>query len=285
MKPFGGPADLNPVAFDPERDLSFPGEFPFTRGIQPTMYRGRLWTMRQYAGFGTASESNRRYRYLLSQGFAADHWIVTAWSRTYGTTADALLPYLHPDVEFVEHRPFHQLSGGAEALLRSADAPNRGTAMVTQVLRVTERGALFERVETEPGAPKPSLWQRVKASIAPRMAGTAIDRYVTPEHFPVFLGYRRMWRGTSQAAIGTPDPPTVLAGTWLGGTALDRFVAFWGRVRRAVFHSFTRFEIEVVDRHRADRTFAGTLELKDFEWKLIGLTISGALAPKPQSQP
>src|SRR5690349_12781012 len=48
--------------------LGFPGEFPFTRGIQPTMYRGRLWTMRQYAGFGTASESNQRYRYLLSQG-------------------------------------------------------------------------------------------------------------------------------------------------------------------------------------------------------------------------
>jgi len=54
--------------FDPERDLGYPGTFPFTRGIQPTMYRGRLWTMRQYAGFGTASESNRRYRYLLSQG-------------------------------------------------------------------------------------------------------------------------------------------------------------------------------------------------------------------------
>src|SRR5918994_7399039 len=45
-----------------------PGVFPFTRGIQPTMYRGRLWTMRQYAGFGTAAESNRRYHYLLSQG-------------------------------------------------------------------------------------------------------------------------------------------------------------------------------------------------------------------------
>src|ERR687894_112009 len=52
-----------------DRDRAdFPGEFPFTRGIQPTMYRGRLWTMRQYAGFGTAAESNRRYRYLLSQG-------------------------------------------------------------------------------------------------------------------------------------------------------------------------------------------------------------------------
>jgi methylmalonyl-CoA mutase N-terminal domain/subunit len=49
-------------------ELGFPGEFPFTRGIQPTMYRGRLWTMRQYAGFGTAAESNARYRYLLANG-------------------------------------------------------------------------------------------------------------------------------------------------------------------------------------------------------------------------
>jgi methylmalonyl-CoA mutase, N-terminal domain len=48
--------------------LGFPGEFPFTRGVQPTMYRGRLWTMRQYAGFATAEESNRRYKYLLQQG-------------------------------------------------------------------------------------------------------------------------------------------------------------------------------------------------------------------------
>ncbi|MFP5378184.1 MAG: methylmalonyl-CoA mutase [Vicinamibacteria bacterium] len=65
-RPFARPDDL--AGFLPERDLGFPGVFPFTRGIQPTMYRGRLWTMRQYAGFGTASESNQRYRYLLSQG-------------------------------------------------------------------------------------------------------------------------------------------------------------------------------------------------------------------------
>src|SRR5688572_12644735 len=52
----------------PMGDPGFPGEFPFTRGIQPTMYRGRLWTMRQYAGFGAAAESNERYRYLLQQG-------------------------------------------------------------------------------------------------------------------------------------------------------------------------------------------------------------------------
>jgi methylmalonyl-CoA mutase N-terminal domain/subunit len=53
---------------DPAEQIGYPGTFPFTRGIQPTMYRGRLWTMRQYAGFGTAAESNARYRYLLSRG-------------------------------------------------------------------------------------------------------------------------------------------------------------------------------------------------------------------------
>ena len=54
--------------WDAEEALGYPGEFPYTRGIYPTMYRGRLWTTRQYAGFGAAAESNRRYRYLLSQG-------------------------------------------------------------------------------------------------------------------------------------------------------------------------------------------------------------------------
>jgi methylmalonyl-CoA mutase N-terminal domain/subunit len=60
------PADV--AGLDYLRDIGFPGEFPFTRGVQPTMYRSRLWTMRQYAGFGTAEESNARYRYLLEQG-------------------------------------------------------------------------------------------------------------------------------------------------------------------------------------------------------------------------
>ncbi len=53
---------------DYQEKLDFPGQYPFTRGVQPTMYRGRFWTMRQYAGFGTAEESNQRYRYLLAQG-------------------------------------------------------------------------------------------------------------------------------------------------------------------------------------------------------------------------
>ena len=59
------PPDPNPDYMD---QLGFPGEYPFTRGVQATMYRGRLWTMRQYAGYATAEESNRRYRYLLEQG-------------------------------------------------------------------------------------------------------------------------------------------------------------------------------------------------------------------------
>ncbi|HDI07287.1 MAG TPA: methylmalonyl-CoA mutase, partial [Candidatus Bathyarchaeota archaeon] len=59
---------LNIQNFDYVRDLGFPGEYPFTRGVYPTMYRARLWTMRQYAGFGTAEQTNRRFRYLLEQG-------------------------------------------------------------------------------------------------------------------------------------------------------------------------------------------------------------------------
>ncbi len=54
--------------FDYQRDLGYPGEYPFTRGVQPTMYRGRLWTMRQFAGFGTPQDTNRRFKYLLEHG-------------------------------------------------------------------------------------------------------------------------------------------------------------------------------------------------------------------------
>ncbi|HDL90412.1 MAG TPA: methylmalonyl-CoA mutase [Thermodesulforhabdus norvegica] len=59
---------LDVADFDYEKNLGFPGAYPFTRGVQPTMYRGRFWTMRQYAGFGSAKETNTRFRYLLEQG-------------------------------------------------------------------------------------------------------------------------------------------------------------------------------------------------------------------------
>ena len=65
-QPLYTPANLK--GWDYDRDVGYPGEFPFTRGVQPTMYRGRLWTMRQYAGMGDAEESNKRYKYLLAHG-------------------------------------------------------------------------------------------------------------------------------------------------------------------------------------------------------------------------
>jgi methylmalonyl-CoA mutase, N-terminal domain len=97
------PADL--AGWDPDHDLGGPGEFPFTRGAQPTMYRGRLWTMRQYAGFGTAVESNQRYRHLLAEGvtglsvafdlptqmgFDSDHALATGEVGRVGVAIDTL---------------------------------------------------------------------------------------------------------------------------------------------------------------------------------------------------
>jgi len=66
IEPLYGPEQL--AGIDPQRDLGQPGEFPYTRGIHPDMYRGRLWTMRQFSGFATPEETNRRYHYLLEQG-------------------------------------------------------------------------------------------------------------------------------------------------------------------------------------------------------------------------
>jgi methylmalonyl-CoA mutase, N-terminal domain len=69
-KPFFTQQDLTEAGFNPEADLGEPGQFPYTRGIQPTMYLGRLWTMRQYAGMGDAEASNLRYKFLLANGTA-----------------------------------------------------------------------------------------------------------------------------------------------------------------------------------------------------------------------
>src|SRR5574337_554237 len=104
-----------------ERDLGFPGEYPFTRGVQPTMHRGRLWTMRQYAGFGTAEETNRRFQYLLGQGqtglsvafdlptqmgYDSDHPMVTGEVGKVGVAIDSLA-----DMEaLLQGLPLHKVS-------------------------------------------------------------------------------------------------------------------------------------------------------------------------------
>ena len=131
------------------------------------------------------------------------------------------------------------------------------------------------RLMADPDAPPPTLWQRIKAAVAPTMADSVIERYVTPEHLPVLLGYRRIYRGTVRPALGLKEPPSALAGTWLDGTGFDRFASFWVRVRRAVFMSPTRFILEVEDKYRPGRQFVGTLELKGYDWKLTGLSVTG----------
>src|SRR5258706_1424452 len=66
VNPLATPDDI--VSLDYERDLGFPGEWPYTRGVQPTMYRGRPWTIRQFAGFCTPKQTNERFKYLLAHG-------------------------------------------------------------------------------------------------------------------------------------------------------------------------------------------------------------------------
>ena len=148
-----------------------------------------------------------------------------------------------------------------------------------EAVRTTLKSSLspetIAKLAADPQAPKPTLWQRIKAVVAPHMADTVIDRYVTPENLPTLLGYRKTYRETVRPALGLPEAPTPYEGTALGGTAIDRFAAFWSRVRRAVFYSFTEFEMEVEDKYRPGRRYIGTLELIDYDWKLTKLIIIG----------
>jgi hypothetical protein len=142
-------------------------------------------------------------------------------------------------------------------------------------LKASISAETIARLAADPDAPTPTLWQRMKAAVAPSMADSIIDRYVTPENLPILLGYRRIYRGTVRPTLGLVEPPTALAGSWLAGSSLDRFASFWTRVRRAVFESPTRFVLEVEDKYRPGRHYVGTLALTGWEWKLTGLTVTG----------
>ena len=104
-----GPLDVPTV--DVARDLGFPGEYPFTRGVQPTMYRGRFWTMRQFSGYGSPEETNRRYKYLLQQG-------------QMGLSDRLPSPHAHG----VRLRPSHVCRRGREVWIGGGLAPGHGGA-------------------------------------------------------------------------------------------------------------------------------------------------------------
>lgn len=174
--------------------------------------------------------------------------------------------------------PVHSALEIREAII-SGDKATLERKVDWEALRISLKASITSetvaRLMAEPDAPKPTLWQRVKAAVAPSMADTLIDRYVTPENLPVLLGYRRIYRGTVRPALGLTEPPTVLAGSWLAGTPVDRLASFWTRVRRAVLETPGRFVIEVEDRYRRERRYVGTLELRGWEWKLTGLAVIG----------
>ena len=174
--------------------------------------------------------------------------------------------------------PVHAALEIREAIV-AGDTTTLNRKVDWEALRLSLKASItpetLARLSADPDSPKPTLWQRIKAAVAPSMADSIIDRYVTPEHLPILLGYRRVYGGTVRPALGLEEPPTVLAGTWLGGTGLDRFASFWSRVRRAVFYSPTRFVLEVEDKYRPGRRYVGTFELKSLDWKLTGLSVIG----------
>jgi Protein of unknown function (DUF2939) len=149
-------------------------------------------------------------------------------------------------------------------------------AAVRSSLKVSLSAEAKARLEKDPNAPAPSLWQRIKATVAPSLADSAVDRYVTPENLPSFFGYRETYRNQIRPALGMKEPPTLLAGTLFAGTPIDRVASFYARVRRAVFYSLTRFEVEIVDRYQPERRYVSTFELKGLEWKLTALAVLGA---------
>lgn len=145
---------------------------------------------------------------------------------------------------------------------------------VRQSLKASYSPTVLASLQTDPNT-RPSQWQRFKAAVGRRVAGTGIDRYVTPEYLPVLLGYRRLWHGTSQPVLGRPEPPTALAGTPFADSAIDHIASFWARLRSAVFHSPGKLVVEVEDRYTPSRHYIGTLELRGCEWKLTRLSIVG----------
>src|ERR1041384_4718751 len=128
--------------------------------------------------------------------------------------------------------PLHAALEIREAM-KSGDSATLARRIEWHSVRASLKASLgpeaVARLEADSESPQPTLWQRIKATVAPRLAVSVIDRYVTPENLPVLLGYRRIWRGTIQPALGYTEPPTILADTMFAGTVVDRFASFWTR--------------------------------------------------------
>lgn len=174
--------------------------------------------------------------------------------------------------------PVHAALTIREAMI-DGDVETLNRRVEWQSLRASLKSSLtpetIARLSADPEAPRRTLWQSIKASLAPRFADTVIDRYVTPEQLPVFLGYREVYKGTIRPATDMKESAGPLANTVLANTRIDRVASFWRRLRKAVFVSPTKLKLEVEDRARPTRRYTGTLELKNYEWRLTELAIVG----------
>lgn len=128
---------------------------------------------------------------------------------------------------------------------------------------------------------KPGLWQRVKDAAAPMFTAPLIDRYVTADGAPRLYAWRQTWRQSVRPTIGLSEPPSLLAGTPLADTGLDRALSVARRVRRAAFASPTRIEIELRDRYRDDRRWKSVLQLEGWNWRLTEVHIQRDATARP----
>src|SRR3954454_11398690 len=165
VKPLYGPADL--ADWDPAERLGEPGSPPYTRGVYPTMYRGRLWTMRQYAGFGTATSTNERFKFLLNAG-------QTGLSCAFDLPTQMGFDSDHPRAEGEVGKVGVAIDSIADMRMLLADIPLVSPSMST---RVNSSGAilllLYQLVAEEQAAPAPEISGPIqndvlKEYIAPR---------------------------------------------------------------------------------------------------------------------
>lgn len=132
------------------------------------------------------------------------------------------------------------------------------------------------------GEPRPSLWQRLKVAALPYLTDPLIDRYVSAEGAPRLYEWRQTWRARVRPALGGSELPTLLADTWIGGTALDRGLSLARRVERAHFVSANRLEIELADRYVETRRWFAAMERRGFDWQLTEMKVVAVSQPAPR---
>ena len=148
-------------------------------------------------------------------------------------------------------------------------------------VRTSLRKSLLANMALHPGAAgktaraaKAGIWQSLKARFAPRVVDQTVARMVTPVGLSRLFAAREGYRRKLLPTLGLGKPAGYFSGTWLEDSWIDRFSDNLERIERIVFTSPTRVEIEIIDRYTPDRHYITVLQLKDFNWKLVGLRLA-----------